>query len=34
VTWAEGVFLVTHAPEARPGKMALIASLLDWADPD
>jgi ankyrin repeat protein len=29
MTWAEGVFLATHAPEAKPSTMALIASLLD-----
>jgi len=29
MTWAEGVFLATHAPEAKPGTMKLIAELLD-----
>ena len=28
MTWAEGVFIATHAPEAKPSTMALIASLL------
>jgi uncharacterized protein len=28
MTWAEGVFLATHAPEAKPSTMALIAELL------
>jgi hypothetical protein len=27
--WAEGVFLATHAPEAKPSTMALLASLLN-----
>ena len=27
--WAEGVFLATHAPEAKPGTMKLIAELLE-----
>ncbi|MGD8340377.1 MAG: ankyrin repeat domain-containing protein, partial [Gammaproteobacteria bacterium] len=29
MTWAEGVFLATHAPEAKPSTMALLASLLN-----
>lgn len=29
MTWAEGVFLATHAPEAKPSTMALIGTLLD-----
>lgn len=34
MTWAEGVFLATHAPEAKPHTMALIEELLDKdADP-
>ncbi|MDX1562649.1 MAG: ankyrin repeat domain-containing protein, partial [Gammaproteobacteria bacterium] len=28
MTWAEGVFLATHAPEAKPSTMQLIAELL------
>ena len=28
LTWAEGVFLATHAPEAKPSTMALIRELL------
>jgi ankyrin repeat protein len=28
LTWAGGVFLATHAPEAKPGTMALIRELL------
>jgi uncharacterized protein len=28
MTWAEGVFLATHAPEAKPSTMALIETLL------
>ena len=27
MNWAEGVFLATHAPEAKPGTMALLAEL-------
>jgi len=29
MTWAEGVFLATHAPEAKPSTMALLGSLLN-----
>lgn len=29
MTWAEGVFLATHAPEPKPSTMALIAELLN-----
>jgi len=32
LTWASGVFLATHAPEAKPSTMALLESLLAGAD--
>jgi ankyrin repeat protein len=32
MTWAEGVFLATHAPEAKPSTMALIGELLQRQD--
>ncbi|MGD2133044.1 MAG: ankyrin repeat domain-containing protein [Maricaulaceae bacterium] len=34
MTWAEGVFLATHAPEPKPSTMALIAELLDETGAD
>jgi hypothetical protein len=31
LTWAEGVFLATHAPEAKPSTIGLIRELLGAA---